>query len=222
MKTEVKGVEVELLGHASIKLQTPSKTVYIDPWSEVIEEFEKADIIVSTHDHFDHFDLEAIEKLRKEDTLLLCTKQSEDSVPEDLEYKIIETGSSVETGGVVFKGVEAYNIDKFREENMPFHPKGFCVGLVFELDGLKIYYASDTDSVPEMEQLKDEDIGLAFLPIGGKYTMNQEEALEAVDMIEPERVVPMHYGVVDGTEADPEKFKENVEKEVLVLQDAEP
>ncbi len=222
MKTEVNGVEVELLGHASIRLQTRSKTVYIDPWSEVIEDFQKADIIVSTHDHFDHFDLEAIEKLRKEDTLLLCTKQSENDVPEDLDYKIIQPGKNVEAEDIVFKGVEAYNVDKFREEDMPFHPKGFCVGVVFDLDGLKIYYASDTDPVPEMEQLKQEDIGLAFIPIGGKYTMDQEEALEAVEMIDPDKVVPMHYGVVEGTEADPEKFKESVEKEVLVLQDTEP
>ncbi len=213
---EFNGVKVDFLGHASVKVEN-GLTVYIDPWSEVIDEYVDADIIVSTHSHRDHFDIQAIERLSNEDTVLLCTKESEEDVPASMKYEIIAPGETVEVRGVKFQGFDAYNIDKYRSEDEPFHPKGLCVGVVFELNGKKIYHASDTDPVPEMTDIAEEDIDLAFLPIGGKYTMNQEEALEAVEMIDPETVVPIHYGVIEGTEADPEEFKTQCSVPVKIL-----
>jgi len=125
--TNFGSVEVEWLGHASVKLKdSDGKTIYIDPWSDVLDgNEEKADIIVSTHDHFDHFDKKAIQALKKRDTVLICTEESEDEVPEEMTYKIIEPGISIDLKGTRFKGVHAYNLDKFREENKPYHPKGF-------------------------------------------------------------------------------------------------
>jgi len=212
--TDFNGVEVELLAHASVKLENSVK-IYIDPWSEVMDSYEKADIIVSTHDHFDHFDLDAIENLRKEDTVLICTEHSEDKVPEDMDYKIISSGTEVEVYGVKFRGVKAYNVDKYSEEGESFHPEGFCTGVVFELEDTAFYHLSDTDPIPDMREVSDVDV--AFVPIGGKYTMDQEEALEAVEMIDPETVVPIHYNVVEGTEADPERFKDEAGVSVKIL-----
>ena len=220
-------VEVDWIDHASIKLKdSDGFTVYVDPWSDVMDankEYEKADVIISTHDHFDHFDKKAIQALKKRNTVLILTEQSEDDAPEEMETKVIKPGTSVKARGHRFKGVEAYNVDKFREPDTPFHPKGLCTGVIFELDGLKFYHASDTDPIDEMDKLADEGIDVAFMPAGGHYTMDQEEAIEAVKKVNPGKVVPIHYGYVDQTTADPEKFREDVERETgseaVILED---
>ena len=222
MTEKFDSVEVEFLGHASLKFtDSDGFTVYVDPWSDVMDdnrEYEKADVIVTTHDHFDHFDKKAIQMLKKRGTVVICTEDSEEDVPEDLEARVIKPGSSVKARNRRFRGVEAYNIDKFRSPDQPFHPKGLCTGVIFELEGVKFYHTSDTDPIDEMEKLGDEKIDVAFLPVGGYYTMNQDEAIEAVNMIKPGKVVPIHYGYVDKTDADIEKFREDVEDKT----DSEP
>lgn len=215
------GVEVEWLGHASVKLKdSDGFTVYIDPWSDVMEgnrEYEKADVIVSTHDHFDHFDKKMVQQLKKRDTVLVCTEESEEEVPEDLSHKVIEPNRSVKVKNHIIKGVHAYNLDKFREPDTPYHPKGFCTGVIFELDGTKFYHMSDTDPIPELEDI-DEDVDVAFVPSGGHYTMDQEEAIEAINKFNPQNVVPIHYGHIDETTADTEKLEEDIREET----EAEP
>jgi len=218
------GVDVEWFGHASVKLKdSDGFTVYVDPWSDVMgkEEYEGADLIISTHDHFDHFDKKMIQKLKKRDTVLVSTEESMSDVPEDVTSKVIQPDRSVKAKGHRVKGVHAYNVDKFREEDQPFHPKGFCTGVIIELDGTTFYHLSDTDPIPEMDKLADIDV--AFVPIGGKYTMDQEEALEAIKKFEPGKVVPIHYGTVEGTTADISKFERDLEletnSELVVLEE---
>lgn len=221
-------VETEWLGHASVKLKdSDGFIVYIDPWSDVMDqpvEWEKADIIISTHDHFDHFDKKIIQKLKKRDTVLVCTEQSEDKVPEDLSYKVIKPFTGVKVKNMRIKGVEAYNRPEYRESDEIFHEKGLCTGVIFEMDGVKFYHSSDTDPIPEMDDLAEENIDVAFLPVGGHYTMNQDEAIEAVEKIKAGNVVPIHYGHIDETTADPVRFKEDVESQtdsrVVVLRHA--
>ncbi|MDY6774407.1 MAG: MBL fold metallo-hydrolase [Candidatus Nanohaloarchaea archaeon] len=208
-------VEVDWIDHATVKLKdSDGFTVYIDPWSDVMDGGEeKADLIISTHDHFDHFDKKAIQALKKRDTVLVCTEESGDEVPEDLSYKVIRPGTGVVSKGVRITGVPAYNVERFRSPGEPFHPEGFCTGVIFELDGVRFYHASDTDVIEEMEELGEEDIDVAFLPAGGTYTMDQEDAVEAVKRIKPRKVVPIHYGFIDETECDTEKFSEDVRRE---------
>lgn len=210
-------VEVDWLGHASVKLKdTDGFTVYIDPWSDVMDsssDWEKADIIISTHDHFDHFDKKMIQELKKRDTVLVCTEQSKDEVPEDISHKVIKPGTNVKVKGRTITGVHGYNTEDYRDTDEIFHEKGLCTGVIFEMDGVKFYHSSDTDPIPEMDELADENIDVAFLPVGGHYTMNQDEAVEAVQKIKPKQVVPIHYGFIDETTADPERFKHDVESE---------
>jgi L-ascorbate metabolism protein UlaG (beta-lactamase superfamily) len=115
-------------------------------------------------------------------------------------------------GENLYKAVDAYNTKRFRSPGVPFHPKGFGMGILFKVQGVSLYYAGDTDLVEEMTSLRDEDIDLAFLPIGGKYTMNLDEAVEAAGVIQPKCVTPVHYNHLKGTEADPEEFRAEVEK----------
>ena len=214
-------VEVTWFGHASLKfVDSDDFTVYVDPWSEVMDETveEKADVIVSTHSHFDHFDKKAIQSVKQRGTVVVCTEDSEDEVPEDLESKVFRPGTSVKAKDHRFKGVEAYNREEYRDSDEVFHPRGLCTGVIFDLDGLTFYHASDTDPIEEMQELEDENIDVAFVPVGGHYTMNQDEAIEAIKMIEPEKVVPIHYGHIDETTADTNKFEEDVRSKT----DAEP
>lgn len=230
--TTFETVQVGWLGHASMKLQdSDGFTVYIDPWSNVLPdqefaEMDRADIIITTHDHHDHFDKEAVQALKKMDTIVVCTEESEEDIPSDISYDILKPNRRVKSHGREIRGFHAYNIDKFRSPDVPYHPKGFCVGVLFDLNGLTFYHASDTDPIPEMEKLVDEDIDIAFLPVGGTYTMDQEEAIEAIKMIKPEKVVPMHYGFIDETTCDTEKFVEDVneqtEAEPVILDQNEP
>lgn len=210
-------VEVDFLGHASVKLQdSDGFTEYVDPWSDVMDdnkEYDKADVIVTTHEHLDHFDKKAIQSLKKRGTVVICTEESEEEVPEDLEARVIRPNSSVKAHGKRFRGVHAYNMDKFRSPDQPFHPKGLCTGVIFELDGVKFYHASDTDPIDEMEKLADGNIDVTFLPVGGHYTMDQDEAIEALKMIQPGKVVPIHYGYVKNTSADTGKFENDVHEE---------
>lgn len=224
--TEFDNVQVDWIDHASLKLKdSDGFTVYVDPWSEVMDanaEYEKADVIISTHNHFDHFDEEAIQALKKENTVLILTEQSAGDAPEDIETRVIEPGEDVKAHSHNFEGVHAYNVDKFREPDTPFHPKGLCTGVIFELDGLKFYHASDTDPIDEMDKLAEENIDVAFMPVGGHYTMNQDEAIEAINKVKPSIVVPIHYGFVDQTTAETERFEEDVrqktDSEPLVLE----
>lgn len=225
----VGSVDIYWLGHASVKLvDSDGFTVYIDPWSEVMRETleYEADVIITTHNHQDHFDVKAIQQLKKRDTILVCVENSEEEVPEDVSYDVLKPDRRVTSHGMEIRGVHAYNIDKFRSPDVPYHPRGQGVGVMFELDGTKFYHAGDTDTIPEMEKLEREDIDVAFLPVGGTYTMSQEEAVEAVKKIKPGKVVPIHYGYLDDTTCDTEKFsrdvKEKTGSEPLVLERQSP
>lgn len=119
----------------------------------------------------------------------------------------------LEIKGVRIEVVPAYNPGK------PYHPRGVGVGYIIELGGLRIYHAGDTDFTPEMKELK---VDIALLPIGGTYTMDEEEAALAAEALAPRVIIPMHYGSVEGTAADPERFKalvhsKNPDIEVIVL-----
>lgn len=200
-------VEITWLGHATFKIKKDI-VIYIDPYV-VPEEAEKADIILSTHGHFDHCDKEAIEKISKEETVVVAP---EDCVKKFKNGRSVNAGDVLEIKGVKIEVVHAYNTNK------PFHPKGSGFGYIVEVGGLRIYHAGDTDFIPEMRDVKAD---IALLPVGGTYTMDMKEALEAVLAIKPKYVVPMHYGYLKETKADPEKFKKIVEEksdvEVVIL-----
>jgi L-ascorbate metabolism protein UlaG (beta-lactamase superfamily) len=187
---EINGVKITWLGHASFRIEN-DVVIYIDPY--VLDENpKKADIILTTHEHFDHHAKENFPKIAKEDTEIISP----------CEGTIVKPGDVVETKGVKIEVVEAYNVDK------PFHPKGLGVGFVIEINGVRIYHAGDTDRIPEMKELKNIDV--ALLPIGGKYTMDIDQAVEAVRDIKPKIVIPMHYNYLEETKANPEEFKEKV------------
>ena len=191
---------IKWLGHASFLIKASGKNFYIDPYAG--EYSEKADVILVTHSHRDHCDLDKIEIVQRADTLILTSRDC----ARNLTGKVVSMspGEKREIYGVEVEAVEAYNYKRFRPSGEPFHPQGTQVGFIISAEGKRVYHAGDTDFIPSMKELKDIDI--ALLPIMGRATMDLDEAVEAAVAIHPKIAIPMHR-----RGASAEEFKEKVE-----------
>lgn len=181
---------------------------YTDPWELKASE-PKADIVLITHDHFDHCVPEDVKKVAKPSTVVVAPQDCIKKLGPGFKVNVIRPGETVTIEGVGIEAVPAYNINK------QFHPRSNnWVGYIFTLGGERIYQAGDTDLIPEMRDIKAD---IAILPIGGTYTMTPEEAAEAASWIGPKIVIPMHFAKIVGKISDAEKFKMLCKCEVRVL-----
>jgi L-ascorbate metabolism protein UlaG (beta-lactamase superfamily) len=174
-------------------------TVYVDPWGTPLDA-PPADLILITHAHFDHFQPEEIARLRGGGAPVVAPAD----VAAELTGVVIPVapGQSHEVAGVRFTTVPAYNV---AEERLEMHPKANgWVGYVLELGGATYYAAGDTDHLPELDAIGTD---VAFVPIGGTFTMDVEEAAGLVRAMAPGLAVPYHYGFVVGSAADGERFR---------------
>ena len=199
---------VEVLGHASIRIEKGDRVIYIDPYQ--VEERHDADVIFCTHPHYDHFSEGDILKLKKDETKLVVVAESlVDAIKLGFDEKdivIADVGVSGDVCGVLFSAVPAYNIMK------PFHPKGKnWVGYVLEIEGVRYYIAGDTDKIPEMSEIECD---VAFLPVGGTYTMNAEKAAEVANLLMPKVAVPIHFGSIVGSREDAEEFIKRLDSKI--------
>lgn len=204
MDTRIGDIEVTWLGHAGFRFKTGELVVYVDPFK--VSHGEKADLILVTHDHYDHCDPSSISSLRKEETVIIAPKGCKSKVQGIDEIKL---GETLERKGIQVEAVAAYNKEKH------FHPQGSGVGYLLTIGGERIYHAGDTDSIPEMGELGK--VNLALLPVGGTYTMNAEEAAEAAKRIDPDVAIPMHWGDIVGTRKDAEEFQRLAGVKVEIL-----
>ncbi len=205
---------IEVLRHSCIKI-SGDKTIYMDPF-RIEEEMKDADLIFVTHNHYDHYSEDDIEKIKKDNTQIV--------VPEDLLTNVlrfgfepqnvlaVEPNKKYKIDGIEFETVPAYNINK------QFHPKvNEWVGYIIILDGLRYYFAGDTDITEESKKVKCD---VAFVPVGGTYTMNAKEAVDLMHIIKPRVAVPIHYGCIVGTQQDADFFVKwlgpDIEGEILM------
>jgi L-ascorbate metabolism protein UlaG (beta-lactamase superfamily) len=210
------GLKISWLGHDSFIIKN-GKTIVIDPF-KLRSNPGKADILLISHEHFDHLSLDDIKKVANENTTIVTIPavKKELSSLKVKEIKAGKPGDRIKVGDVSIELVPAYNLNKFREPGKVFHPKedgkaGFVIGI----KGMRVYHAGDTDAVPEMKGLKPD---IALLPVSGTYVMTPEEAAQAARMVEPKLVIPMHYGAIVGSEQDAHKFKQLVTCEVQILE----
>jgi len=210
---DIEGISIDRLNHDCFKLKAQNKVIYLDPYQ--IQHNEGADIILITHEHADHLSLQDIEKLLKPGTTIVTIPECQSTLSrigqKISQVVLIEPFQKKEVQGITIETIPAYNINKFRSPNMPFHPKqDGRVGFIVTLNGKRIYHAGDTDCIPEMQQLKNIDI--ALLPVSGTYVMTVEEAVQAVKMIKPKIAIPMHYAAVVGTQRSSKVWPHNIAK----------
>jgi L-ascorbate metabolism protein UlaG (beta-lactamase superfamily) len=221
------GVNIRWLGHDSFELEGSKTTVLIDPFK--ISRPVSADILLITHEHFDHLSPEDIRRGTSSSssssssssaagrTLVVAARTCESELSKlDVSANYVSPGSHLELLGVKIDALPAYNLNKFREPGRVFHPKeDGRVGYVITLDGVRIYHAGDTDAIPEIRGLS---VDVALLPVSGTYVMTPEEAAEAANGMNAKVAIPMHYGAIVGSKKDAEKFKSLVKTDVVILE----
>lgn len=195
------------LRHASVLLEG-EKCVYIDPWE--IREPRPADLVLITHDHYDHLSLKDLKAVSGANTEIVVPEGAKGKLT-GIKGKVhtVHPGQVLTAAGLHIEVLPAYNLSK------AFHPKAAnnC-GYVVTIDGERIYHAGDTDRIPEMEGLAPD---VALLPIGGTYTMDAEQAAKAASALKAKRAIPIHFGVIVGDDDDAARFKKLSQVPVEIL-----
>jgi L-ascorbate metabolism protein UlaG (beta-lactamase superfamily) len=210
---------VEWLGHSGFRLRAPGGHVYIDPYR--VADGPKADLILITHGHYDHFSPQDVERLSHDGTWLVGPA----AVAERVSGRVlsIAPGETVDrelVRGVSVTAVAAYNTSKRDAEGRLFHPRDAgWVGYDLNIRGERLYHSGDTDVIPEMDSVTGVDI--ALLPVSGVYVMTAQEAAEAARRLQPRVAVPMHWGEHIGSYQDAVAFAEKAPVEVRILECAE-
>ncbi len=182
------------LGHDGFLIKGDGKAIVIDPFQ--VKRCELADIILVTHEHYDHCSPEDIQKIQKASTVIVTEVDSARKLSGDV--RVVQPGDKLTVSGIPIEAVPAYNTNK------NFHPKqNGWLGFVVTVDGVRIYHAGDTDLIPEMDSLKTD---IAILPVSGTYVMTAEEAVEAAKTIKPKLAIPMHFGAIVGSTDDAWRF----------------
>ncbi|MFC1453878.1 MBL fold metallo-hydrolase [Verrucomicrobiota bacterium] len=202
--------KVHWLGHASFVIRN-GKVIYFDPYK--INSTEKADLILVTHEHFDHCSPDDIKQIVQPSTVIVTVPGNKAKLSpvagEIAEIRFVKPGDTLTIQGIGIEAIPAYNVDK------SFHPKSNeGVGFIVEVDGEKIYHSGDTDMIPEMGSVRCD---IALLPVSGTYVMTAEEAAQAVAQIKPKIAVPMHYGDIVGNEDDAKRFQSLCECEFRIF-----
>jgi L-ascorbate metabolism protein UlaG (beta-lactamase superfamily) len=205
-KEAAMGLTLQWLGHASFKICHEDTVLYIDPW-KLKDAPHDATLVLVSHSHHDHYSPEDIEKVSGPETKLIA---SPDVMAKEKTGESIMGGLTVELDDARVIGVAAYNPAK------EFHPKtNNWVGFVIEIGSKRLYYAGDTDLTEEMKALQNIDV--ALLPVGGTYTMDANQAAEAVTHFKPKMVIPYHWGDIVGDRSDAEKFAKSAQCQTKIL-----
>jgi L-ascorbate metabolism protein UlaG (beta-lactamase superfamily) len=209
-KEKAMSVKLQWFGHASFKITSGSDVIYIDPW-KLKDTPHDATIVLVSHSHYDHYSADDIAKVSGMTTKFIA---AEDVVQKQGKGQALKPGQLIDVNGIKITGVPAYNPAK------QFHPRANnWVGFVVEIAGKRIYYSGDTDATDEMKALKNID--LALLPVGGKYTMNADEAADATKQFKPKQAIPYHWGDIIGSQSDADNFKKLAACKVTILKPGE-
>ncbi|MBP7707680.1 MAG: MBL fold metallo-hydrolase [Candidatus Aminicenantes bacterium] len=188
-------LEITFLGHGTLVMAFGGRIVHVDPYGEVADyaSLPKADLVLVTHDHFDHLDPAAFKSILKPGTAVVGAKACAGKLPSDA--IILANGESRTVLELSIEAIPAYNIAHKRPDGNPFHPKGAGNGYVVTFGETRIYIAGDTENTPEMKALKGVDV--AFLPMNLPYTMDPGQVADAARAFRPRVLYPYHFGDTD-------------------------
>ena len=189
---------------SSIKI-SDGLTIYFDPY-DIKEKINNADYIFITHPHWDHLDIDSINNIANEKTIIVGPSSVIEKLDKSFNLLEVEPNKTYKLDNISFKTVPSYNIGR------DYHPKDTrYVGYLLTLNDITYYIPGDTDVIEELKELNADVI---FLPVGGTYTMNREEAVELANTIKPKYAIPIHYGLAIGSREDAEYFIDNLNKEI--------
>jgi len=191
IKTGEGELSITFLGHATLMMAFNGKIIHIDPVSQHADysKMPKADLILVTHEHFDHFDLKAIGAIKKDKTAIVINRDAAEQAKGGI---VMKNGDKKTIRELLIEAVPAYNLVNMRSPGVPYHGKGTGNGYIITCGGKRIYIAGDTENIPEMKGLKNIDI--AFLPMNLPYTMTPEMVADAAKAFRPGILYPYHYG----------------------------
>jgi L-ascorbate metabolism protein UlaG (beta-lactamase superfamily) len=194
LPTSAGNLSITFLGHASLLMVFNGMNIYIDPFGQMADysQLPKADMVLSTHEHFDHLDPDALAAIRTPSTTLVLNPAGARQIGTGIAMR---NGDVQTLAGLHIEAVPAYNLIHKREDGQPFHPQGVGNGYILTFGDLRLYLAGDTETIPEMKRL--QDIAVAFLPMNLPYTMTPEMVAAAARIIKPRILYPYHYGKTD-------------------------
>lgn len=197
IQTSAGELKMTFVGHGTLIFTFGGKVIHVDPYSRLAEyeTLPKADAILVTHSHGDHFDPKAIAAVRKEGTTIVLTEKAAEEMPGGT---VMKNGETRTVAGIRIEAVPAYNVAHKRPTGEPFHPRGEGNGYVLTFGATRVYVAGDTEDIPEMKELKG--VAIAFLPVNLPYTMSPEMAADAAKAFRPKMLYPYHYGETDLSE----------------------
>jgi len=213
---EYKGLKIRWHGHDTFSVESDVR-IFFDPYK--LSKQSEADLILISHDHFDHLSLEDLQKISTIKTTIVAAKECVNKITGiAFKEKIgIAPGEEKTVNGMRIRAISAYNIDKINHDTKkPFHPKeDNKIGFLVNINGIVIYHTGDSDLIPEMSNLRPD---ILLIPVSGTYVMTNKEAAKATEIIKPKIAIPMHYGTIVGTERDATEFKNLVKScEVQIL-----
>ena len=213
---EYKGIKIRWHGHDTFSLEK-GLTICIDPYK--LSKPIPADVVLISHNHFDHLSLEDLKKTSSSNTIIIAAKECMSQLSKVTCKELIGILPRQEkiVNNVKVKAVPAYNIDKINPDtSKPFHPKeDNKIGFIVNIENISIYHTGDSDLIPEMTDLQPD---ILLVPVSGTYVMTAKEAVKAIEKIKPKIAIPMHYGTIVGSEADANEFKVMVKsREVQIL-----
>ncbi len=194
IKTSAGDLKITFIGHGTLMFTFGAKIIHVDPFTKVAdyEKLPKADVILITHDHYDHLDLKAVELVRTDKTKVVLTETCSKQIKNGI---IMKNGDVQNVNGLKIDAIPAYNLVHKRDNGQPFHQKGVGNGYIITFGDKRVYVAGDTENIPEMKSLREID--RAFLPMNLPYTMTPEMVADAAKAFRPKILYPYHFGNTD-------------------------